>query len=124
MEKNSRMKGSYKIATYLIIAAGIIHIALAFFVFDRFAMRVMWFVGVGLMAVFLGFLNIAHWRTTDPLIRKVCILANCASVVFGALSLGVDRDPQGYFLLGLLVYCTIASIFVPRKPEEQEVTQK
>lgn len=91
-----------------------IHISLTPILFDQFSMRVMWFVGVGLMGIFLGFLNIAYWRTAgnDSIVRNLCISANCISIIFGTVYLFVDRDPQGFLVVALFIYLTFASFFI------------
>lgn len=104
------MKISYKIVTYLIIAVGVVHVSLTPVFFDQFTMKVGWFIGVGLMGIFLGFLNIANWRSNFDLhVRRLCIAANTASIIYGAMNLFVDKDPQGYLVVGLFIYLTIAS---------------
>jgi len=72
------MKVSYKIVTYLVIIISLIHIGITPIIFDEFTMRVGWFIGVGLMGIFLGFLNISYWRSAgnDSLIKWLCLSAN------------------------------------------------
>ncbi len=115
------MKISYTIVTYLIIAVGIVHVSLTPVFFDQFTMKVGWFIGVGLMGIFLGFLNIANWRSNYDLhVRRLCIVANAASIVYGVMNLFVDKDPQGYLVVALFVYLTFASYVVSKGYKNQE----
>ncbi len=115
------MSVSYKVVTYLIITVGIIHISLTPVFFDQFTMKVGWFIGVGLMVIFLGFLNIANWRSNYNLhIRRLCNIANTASIIYGVLNLFVDKDPQSYFVVVLVVYLTFSSFVVSKGCKNNE----
>ncbi len=108
------MKNSYKIVTYVIILLGGIHIGISPIIFDEFTMRVGWFIGVGLMMIFLGFLNIAYWRISvnDKLVKGICITANSIALVYSFLVVTVDKDPQSYLAVVLLAYLTFSSIYL------------
>jgi len=108
------MKASYKIVTYLVIIMSLIHIGITPIIFDEFTMRVGWFIGVGLMGIFLGFLNISYWRTAgnDELIKWLCLSANIIALFYSILVITVDQDPQGFFVVALFVYLTFSSIYL------------
>ncbi len=62
------------------------------------------------MGIFLGFLNIANWRSNyDLYVKRLCIGANTVSVIYGVMNLFVDKDPQGYIVVALFGYLTFAS---------------
>ncbi len=92
---------------------GLIHISITPLIFDEFTIRVGWFIGVGIMMIFLGFLNISNWRTgvNDKLVEKICVTANSIALVYSLLTITVDKDPQSFLVLGLLVYLTFSSIY-------------
>ena len=108
------MKKSYKIVTYVIILLGLIHIGITPVIFDEFTMRVGWFIGVGLMMIFLSFLNIAYWRTgvNDKFVKKICLTANCIALLYSFLVVTVDKDPQSFLVIALLAYLTFSSIYL------------
>ncbi len=100
------MKASYKIFTYLVIIISLIHIGITPLIFDEFTIRVGWFIGAGLMGMFLGFLNISYWRTAgnDSLIKWLCLSANIIALVYSLLVMTVDQDLQGFLVVALFVY--------------------
>ncbi len=108
------MKASYKIVTYLVIIMSLIKIGITPIIFDEFTMRVGWFIGVGLMGMFLGFLNISYWRTAgnDTLIKWLCLSANIIALVYILLVITVDQDPQGFLVVALFVYLTFSSFYL------------
>jgi hypothetical protein len=83
------MKLTYQIASYLVIATGIIHIGRTTIVFDEIKVRVWWYIATGLLSVFIGFLNISNWRSAkdDKLVKWLCLSANFISFIFFLLAL-------------------------------------
>ncbi|KAA3610623.1 MAG: hypothetical protein DWQ05_21640 [Calditrichaeota bacterium] len=115
------MKKSYKIITYLIIVIGFVHISVTPAIFNQFTMQVGWFIGVGLLAFTLGFLNIANWRSNDDLlIRRLTIGANMATVFWGVMNLFVDKSPQGYLIVALFTYLALASYVVGKESAQKK----
>ena len=102
------MRTTYKIATYLVIALGAIHVALTPVFFDTFTIRVMWFISMGMMGIFLGFLNVAFWRTEgrDSIVLMLCRISNLIATAFVICYIFVDRDPQNYVILVLFLFLT------------------
>lgn len=111
------MKTSYKIVTYLVIIMSLIHIGITPIIFNEFTMRVGWFIGVGLMGIFLGFLNISYWRTSgnDTLIKWLCLSANLITLIYSLLVITVDQDPQGIIVVALFVYLSFSSFYLSKK---------
>ena len=110
------MKASYKIVTYLIIIISLIHIGITPIIFDEFTMRVGWFIGVGLMGMFLGFLNISYWRSAgnDTLIKWLCLSANIIALIYIVLVSTIDQDPQSFLMVALFVYLTFSSSYLSK----------
>ena len=75
------------------------------------------------MGVFLGFLNISHWRTEgkDFLLRKLCITANFTALIYGSLVITVDHDPQGFAVMVIFIYLFISSLLFS-KPSRRHKT--
>lgn len=110
------MKASYKIVTYLIIIMSVIHIGFTPIIFDDLSMRTGWFIGVGLMGIFLGFLNITYLRNAgnDRSVKWLCLSANIIALLYGLLVITVDQDPQGFLMAALLAYLTFSSFYISR----------
>jgi len=106
--KIAKMKTAYKIATYLVIAVGVIHIALTPVFFDTFTIRVMWFIGMGMMGIFLGFLNVASWRAEgrDNIVLMLSRISNLIATAFVICYIFIDQDPQSCVVLVLFLFLT------------------
>lgn len=115
------MSRVHTVGTCLLLLGGLVHVALAAVFFDTFTMRVMWYVGQGLMAVFVAFLNLVASRmvrlgTTDLVVRHLTNLANVITLVFVVVYLQVDRDPPGFVMLALIVVVTVGAWRGQREP--------
>ena len=111
------MRTVYKIATYLVIAVGVIHIAFIPVFFDTFTTRVMWFISMGMMGIFLGFLNVASWRTEgrDSIVLMLSRISNLIATAFVICYIFIDRDPQNYVVLVLFLFLTTTSFLTTWK---------
>jgi uncharacterized membrane protein len=107
----TKMRTAYKIATYLVIAVGVVHIALSPVFFGTFTMRVMWFISMGMMGIFLGFLNVAFWRTDgrDGVVLRLSRISNLMATAFAVFYIFIDRDPQNY--IGLILFLFLTTTF-------------
>lgn len=103
------MPAVHRVSIALIILLGVVNIAVAPIWFDEFAMRVMWYVAQGLMAVCLGLVNIMAIRSRwlDRVTARLCHTANVLGLTFGVTYSLVDPTPPSYaaivIMLGLLV---------------------
>jgi len=68
----------HKISSSLLIALGIVHIALTPVFYGRFSLGAQWFAGAGLAIIFVGLLNITLSREggRDRLVQICCYVAN------------------------------------------------
>jgi hypothetical protein len=81
----------------LLIALSVVHIAATPSVFPEIKPSMMWFIGVGLMGLFLAGLNIiAARQVADRFVVRMCLAANLAGVGFAAGNLLTDREPQAF----------------------------
>ena len=92
----------------LIITLSAVHIGAASVIFNEIKPSLAWFIGVGLMGVFLAFLNIIAARLPeDCMATRLCFAANVLAVIFAFGNLVTDRDPTTMvailFFLGLAV---------------------
>jgi len=113
----TKMRTAHKIAAYLVIAAGVIHIALTPVFFETFTIRVMWFISMGMMGIFLGFLNVAFWRTEgrDSVVLMLSGISNLIATAFVICYIFIDRDPQNYVVLVLFLFLTTTFFLTTRK---------
>ena len=113
------MKLSYKIATFLILALGVLHVSMTPVLFRRFAQDVLWFASGGLMIIFISFMNFVLMRDggKDRIVQLLCHSANIIGLVFAStmfvLSWSRAVPPlQSFFVLFLFVVETIAAFII------------
>jgi hypothetical protein len=107
------MRTIYKVAAGLFIALGVVHISVTPLIFTQFSAGTLWFVSGGLMGIFLGFLNLAIIRTDgkDVIIKYLGIIANLLATIFFSVGIIlVERSPQGFIGLFLIISLTTLSI--------------
>lgn len=96
---------------------GVVHTSLTPTFYGRLSAGAMWFAGSGLAMIFVGFLNVAFARDagrSDRLVRLLCYVANITTLVFGALIVAVNTEPQVIFGLALITLMTVTA-FLLRK---------
>jgi len=111
------LKIAHKISSWLLIALGVVHTSLTPMFYGRLSPGAMWFAGSGLAMVFVGFLNIAFARDAgrnDRLVRALCYIANLSTLVFVALIVVVDSEPQVIFGLLLIAVMTVTAFLLRR----------
>lgn len=115
------MRASYIITSLLLVALGVIHVALTSVFFDALTVRALWFVSGGLMIVFLGFLNILCWKVDrkDSVVFALCLIANLIANAFTFLYVMVDGDRRNYVIVVLFLYLTVACRLSRRKRLEE-----
>ena len=108
------MKLLSKIAAYLIIAIGVVHLSFAPFAYSRITGNTVWFVGAGLAAIFGGFLNLIWLRSIgkDRLTYWLCLVANLLLALFFVLAAIVIPSPPPFLGVALLVFEIIAVIML------------
>ena len=117
------MRASYIITSLLVVALGVIHVALTSVFFDALTVGALWFVSGGLMIVFLGFLNILCWKVDrkDSVVFALCLFANLIATAFAFLYVVVDGHRRNYVIVVLFLYPTIACLLSRRKrPDGRE----
>ncbi len=104
--------------TVLVLVLGVVHIALTPVFFDELAMRTMWYVAQGLMAIFLAFLNLAAeragWR--DRLVTACCLWANGLALAFVVLYAQVDRAIPSWVAIALIAGVAVTALRLSRAP--------
>ncbi len=107
-----------KIAAYLIIAIGVIHLSFTPFAYNRFTDNTVWFIGAGLASIFAGFLNIVWVRNIgkDRAIYVLCLLANVFLMSFFVLAAFLIPSPPPFIGLSLSLFESIA-VMVLRKDD-------
>lgn len=93
----------HKIAGVLITLGGVGHSLATWAAFDGLTSSALWFLGSGLMLIFLGFLNLASAFSTarQPSLRYLTQSANAIGAAFMVPLYWTTRAPQpaGFFVL-------------------------
>jgi len=110
------LKSLYKIATGLFTALGVVHVAYTPWVYDRFSLDAMWFVGSGMAIIFAGLLNVVLLRGAgkDRVTAWLVFGTNILLVLGFAVALLVLREPQVFIGLFLAGIEAVASLLISR----------
>ena len=82
----------HRIATWLVLAVGVIHTVGTFFFYGDLSEAAIWFAGAGLGGIFVAFLNIGLWQQASPSLHRS--LAGVANMLFiGWLATGFAATP-------------------------------
>lgn len=100
----------YKIAAYLVVLLGIIHLALTPVFFHQFGIDVLWFAGMGMGIIFLGNLNLLVLLARRTAFYLMAITSNIMALLLMGLILSINPAMQAYIGLGLLLVITVTSI--------------
>lgn len=111
----------HKISSALLAALGGVHTALTPVFYGRFSHNALWFAGSGLAMIFVGLLNLTLSRDAgrDRLVRVFCHAANLLTLVFGALMVSMNREPQvifGFVLIALMTITAFTIRGIPHNP--------
>jgi hypothetical protein len=110
------LRRSDTVATYAILAAGMVHTGLAPVFKPNRGEDTVWFAGSGLALCFLGVLNLLRQSPhSSTATRRWCGLANIAGVIFLALVARVLRKPHVYVVLGCVGWTTVCSFLAPEE---------
>ena len=86
------IKTVHRIATWLVLAVGVIHTLGTFFFYGGLSEAAIWFAGAGLGGIFVAFLNIGLWQRASPSLSRN--LAGVANLLFmGWLAAGFAATP-------------------------------
>ncbi len=114
-----KVKLSYKISTFLILALGIIHVSMTPVFFKRFAPDAMWFASGGLMMILISFMNFVMLKdvSKERVVRPLCHSTNIIGLIFASTMfvLGWSRTTpplQSFFVLFLFVFETVAAFVI------------
>ena len=114
------LRTAHKIVTGLIIALGVLHVAVTFHDYDSFSLRALWFAGTGVAIILAGFLNLILLRDAgkDRVVRLLCCLTNLFfALLFAAVALFMLPQPQVFLGSALFVVVTVLSFSVNRAME-------
>lgn len=102
-------------ATYLLVALGVVHAALTVQFYDGLSVDAVWFLGTGMALSFLGLINATAAASNAGRARWTCRIANVAGLGLGLLAVIAVREPQAYFGVVLIGLLTATSFFLPRQ---------
>ena len=111
------MRTLYGVASWLLLAFGLVHIAAAPSRFDGLTSGALWFVSGGILLVVVASINLLNrtYGTVAPGVRRVALAANVVNLALAVASGIVGRSGvTGWIIvLGILVPLTVLSA-VPR----------
>ncbi|MDX2144898.1 MAG: hypothetical protein SFV19_16195 [Rhodospirillaceae bacterium] len=111
---------AHRVFTWLIVALSVVHIAATPAIFSELKSSLAWFVGVGLMGLFLAFLNfIAARHSGDRAITRFCLAANVLGALFAGGNIITDPAPQSYVAALLFIGLALSA---PRPSRNASVT--
>jgi hypothetical protein len=100
----------YRISAYLLLI-GVIHTALTPLFYDRFSPDTLWFAGTGLALVYLSLLNLMAERSRVDWMLKICVAANLAGLIYGALIVFALPEIQAFISLFIFLAVTVGSAY-------------
>lgn len=110
------MKSSHLLLSYAIVVIGIIHIVRTPLLFDTFDVEALWFVSGGLMAIFLGLINIlGNNFGNSRSAQAIWITAGILSCIFSALQVYVMQDWRSVLIAVIVLALTSFSFLNIRK---------
>lgn len=106
----------HKVCVYLIIALGVIHIAVTPVFKKEFSPDAMYFASAGFAMIFIGLLNIALSRDggKDRALATLCYVANALYTVFVIITLTVIHERSAYFVVALIIAMTVTAFVINR----------
>lgn len=104
------MRIAYKIAAYLLVLLGIVHIALTPMFFRQFGLDVLWFAGTGLGLVFLGNLNLIVMLSRRSGFYMMAITSNIMALLLMILILSMNPSLQAWIGFGIIVLLILTSV--------------
>jgi hypothetical protein len=66
------IRAIHMIATWLVLAIGVVHTVGTFFFYSDLSEAAIWFAGAGLGGIFIAFLNMGLWHTASPSLSRGC----------------------------------------------------
>lgn len=113
---NGMLKRLSRIAAYMMIALGVVHLSFTPFAYRQFTDNTVWFMGAGLAPVFAGFMNIILVRNAgiDRAIYAFCLIANIVLLSFFVLAAFVIPSPPPFIGILLTLITSIAMIALER----------
>ncbi len=112
------MKVLHTVASILIVALGLLHVAFTFNNYHGISFDAAWFLGTGFAIVLAGFMNIAMLRDggKDTVIWSMALITNIVFLVGFVAASYMMRQPQVFIGAVLFLLTTIYSFVL--KPTE------
>ena len=101
------------VASYGLLAAGIIHTALTFLLHPNGGETALWFAGAGLALGALGLLNLARRAAPYSRVRQLSAAGNVAGAAYMLIVTAMLPAPHVLLILGMLSVATIRSLLAP-----------
>ncbi|MBL8645295.1 MAG: hypothetical protein JNK21_15290 [Rhodospirillaceae bacterium] len=100
----------HRILSWAVVGLSVLHIGAAPAIFSEIKSSLAWFIGVGLMGLFLAFLNfIAARSVNDVLATRLTASANGLAVLFACGNAVTDPVPQTYVVIALFVALALSA---------------
>lgn len=101
------------IASYGLVAAGMIHTALTPVAKSAGGEEALWFAGTGIALGALGLLNIARHEAPNTRVRQLSAAANLASIPYMLVVTWMLPAPHVMLVLAMLLAATFYSLYTP-----------
>jgi len=107
------MNKLYKIAVYLLIMLGIIHLGFTPFIYKTFNADALLFCGTGLTYTFMGLYNLSTLKVNIKSLSRIAVALNVMGTIFTIAITYILREPQAYaamFLVTTILAFSILSV--------------
>lgn len=111
------MKTLHTVASILVVALGMLHVAVTFHEYHGISYEAAWFLGTGFAIILAGFMNIAMLRDggRDTVIWSMTIITNVIFLVGFLAAAYMMRQPQVFVGAILFFITTIYSFIIKPK---------
>jgi hypothetical protein len=100
------------ILSYTVVFIGIVHIMLTARIFNALDSSALWFISGGLMAIFLGFINVLMNHSQDKKGSTIWILSNVLGTIFIMSVIFVNPHVRYIVIASVVVPLLVFSVFL------------
>jgi hypothetical protein len=106
------MKNAHLILSYTVVFIGIVHIMLTARIFNTLNISALWFISGGLMAIFLGFINVLMNHTHGKKGSTIWILSNVLGTIFIMSVIFINPHLRYIIIASVVVPLLVFSVFL------------
>ncbi|MFP4025731.1 MAG: hypothetical protein ACLFVR_14505 [Thiohalospira sp.] len=106
------MEKLYKITSFLLIILGTVHALFTPFFYKIINIDALWFLGTGLLYIFMGLYNLASLKVKIDSIFNIAILLNFIASIFTIAITYILREPQSFIAMVLVIFVFLNSLLI------------